>query len=199
MKLTRSARCHIRMDSKWVYASAICMGVSFFIRTAYYFGLVNLRDLDIISLIAEVILPMIIAAGYLIMIKGLRINSPALFGGLICVYSINYLLLTELNASGVFGGVLLITVAGIFLVTGLGFISVRMPILVAAGILALFRLLVIDIIGYLLPIDQFSLLTYLPESSNLFGLMAVTLLAPALHVTPLTNGSAKRDEHVSLS
>ena len=199
MKLTRSARCHIRMDSKWVYFSAICMGISFFIRTAYYFGLVNLRDLDIISLIAEVILPMIIAAGYLIMIKGLRINSPALFGGLICVYSINYLLLTELNVSGVFGGVLLITVAGIFLATGLGFISVRMPILVAAGILALFRLFVIDIVGYLLPIDQFSLLTYLPESSNLFGLMAVTLMAPALHVTPLTNGSTKKDEHVSLS
>ena len=199
MKLTRSARCHIRMDSKWVYFSAICMGVSFFIRTAYYFGLVNLRDLDIISLIAEVILPMIIAAGYLIMIKGLRLNSPALFGGLICVYSINYLLLTELNASGIFGGVLLITVAGIFLATGLGFISVRMPILVAAGILALFRLFVIDIVGYLLPIDQFSLLTYLPESSNLFGLMAVTLMSPARHVTPLTSGSTKKDEHVSLS
>ena len=194
MSLTKSARCHIRMDSKWAYLSAVCMGVSVFIRTVYYFGLINLRDLDVFSLIMEVILPMMIAAGYLIMIKGLRLNSPTLFGGLIGVYSLNYLLLMNKDAAGIVGGVLLIVAAGTFIATGLGYVPMRLPVLAAAGILAAFRFFVIDWMGYVLPLSQFNPVAYLPEASNLFGFLAVALMAPALHVTPLPNASAKKDE-----
>ena len=194
MSLTKSARCHIRMDSKWAYLSAVCMGVSVFIRTVYYFGLINLRDLDVFSLIMEVILPMMIAAGYLIMIKGLRLNSPTLFGGLIGVYSLNYLLLMNKDAAGIVGGVLLIVAAGTFIATGLGYVPMRLPVLAAAGVLAAFRFFVIDWMGYVLPLSQFNPVAYLPEASNLFGFLAVALMAPALHVTPLPNVSAKKEE-----
>lgn len=185
MNLTKTARCHIRMNSKWAHLSAACMGLSVFIRTVYYFGLINLRDLGGFSLIMEVILPMVIAAGYLVMIKALRLNSPTLFGGLIGVYALNYLILMNKGITGILGGVLLIATAATFIATGLGYIPLRWPVLACAGVLAAFRFLVIDLFGYLLPLTSFRPVAYLPEASNLFGFLAVALMAPALLVTPL--------------
>lgn len=189
MNLTKSARCHIRMNSKWAHLSAACMGVSVFIRAVYYFGLINLRDLGGFALATEVILPMVIAAGYLVMIKALRLNSPTLFGGLIGVYALNYLLLMNKDAAGILGGVLLVATAVMFIVTGLGFVPMRWPVMTAAGVLAVFRLTVIDLSGYLLPLSSFHPVEYLPEASNLFGFLAVALMAPALLVTPLVKDS----------
>ena len=189
MNLTKSARCHIRMDSRWVGASAVCMGISVFIRTVYYFGLINLRDLNGFELAMEVILPMVVAAGYLVMIKGFQLNSPTLFGGLIGLYAANYLMLMNTNVTGIVGGVLLIVTAAVFIITGLGFIPNRIWVVSAAVILALFRTFVIDLSGYILPISELQPVAYLPEASNLFGFWAVALMAPALQVSRLHSAS----------
>lgn len=185
MKLAKSARCHIRMNSRWASLSAVCMGISVFIRTVYYFGLINLRDLGGFDLAMEVILPMIIAAGYMIMIKGLQLNSPTLFGALIGVYALNYLLLMNTNVAGIIGGILLVVTALVFIATGLGYIPMRIPVVSAAVVLVLFRFFVTDLIGYILPLTQFHPVAYLPEASNLFGFSAVALMAPALQVARL--------------
>lgn len=187
MNLTKSARCHIRMNSRWANLSAVCMGISVFVRTVYFFGLINLRDLSGFDLAMEVVFPMVIAAGYLIIIKGLRWNSPTLFGVLIGVYALNYLLLMNTNTTGIIGGVLLVATAIIFLVTGLGYIPTRIPVVSAAVVLVLFRFFAVDITGYILPLSQFRPVAYLPEASNLFGLLAVALMAPALQLTRLHN------------
>jgi hypothetical protein len=163
------------------------MGVSVFIRTVYFFGLINLRDLGGFSLVMEVILPMLIAAGYLVMIKALRLNSPTLFGGLIGVYALNYLILMNKDAAGILGGILLIATAGTFIATGMGYVPMRWPVLVCACTLAAFRFIFIDLFGYLLPLSEFHPVAYLPEASNLFGFLAVALMAPALLVTALHN------------
>lgn len=185
MTLAKLARCHIRMQSRWASASAVCMGISVFIRTVYYFGLVNLRDFGGFELAMEVILPMIVAAGYLIMIKGLQLNSPTLFGGLIGLYAANYLLLMNATVTGIIGGVLLVITALVFIATGLGYIPMRLPVVGAAVVLGLFRFFAVDLIGYILPLSEFHPVAYLPEASNLFGFLAVALMAPALQVSPL--------------
>ncbi len=185
MNLVKSARCHIRMQSRWASASAVCMGISVFIRTVYYFGLVNLRDLNAFEIAMDVIFPMVIAAGYLVMIKGLQINSPILFGGLIGLYAVNYLLLMNATAAGMTVGVLLVVSALLFIVTGLGFIPFRIPIVAASVVLVLFRFYVVDVNGYILPLAEFHPVAYLPDASNLFGILAVALMAPALQLTRL--------------
>lgn len=195
MNLTKSARCHIRMDSRWASASAVCMGISVFIRAVYYFGLINLRDLTGFELAMEVILPMIVAAGYLIIIKGFRLNSPILFGGLIGLYAANYLLLMNTNVTGIVGGVLLVLMAAVFIATGMGFIPYRIPVVSAAAVLVLFRFFVIDLNGYILPLAQFHPVAYLPEASNLFGFLAVALMAPSLQLTRL-HGAAPAEDAV---
>lgn len=189
MNLTKSARCHIRMNSRWASVSAVCMGISVFIRTVYYFGLINLRDVGGYALVMDVILPMIVAAGYLVMIKALRLNSPTLFGGLIGVYALNYLLLMNKNATDIIGGVLLVITAALFIVTGLGYIPLPTPVVTAAALLVLFRFIAVDLLGYLLPLSEFRPIDYLPECSDLFGFLAVALMAPALQLTRLHNSS----------
>ena len=194
MNLVKSARCHIRMQSRWVSVSAVCMGISVFLRTVYYFGLINLRDLSGFEVAMDVVFPMIIAAGYLVMIKGLQLNSPTLFGGLIGLYAVNYLLLMNATAAGVIVGVLLVASAALFMATGMGYVPTRIPAVAAAAVLVLFRFLVVDLFGYVLPITQFHPVAYLPDASNLFGILAVALMAPALQVAMLAQASAEGEE-----
>lgn len=197
MNLKKTARCHIRMDSKWVHLSAVCMGLSVFIRTVYYFGLINLRDIGGFAVFSRVILPMVLAAGYLIMIKGFRLNAPVLFGGLISVYALNHLILMSKDAGGIISGILLVASAGVFLATGFGYVPDRRPLLICASTLAVFRLVIIDLAGYLLPLSGFDPVSYLPEASNLFGFLTVALLAPALQVTVLPCGEKEPAEAVT--
>lgn len=194
MNLVKSARCHIRMQSRWVSVSAVCMGISVFLRTVYYFGLINLRDLSGFEVAMDVVFPMIIAAGYLVMIKGLQLNSPTLFGGLIGLYAVNYLLLMNATAAGVIVGVLLVASAALFMATGMGYVPTRIPAVAAAAVLVLFRFLVVDLFGYVLPITQFHPVAYLPDASNLFGILAVALMAPALQVAKLAQASSEGEE-----
>lgn len=191
MNLVKRARCHIRMQSRWASVSAVCMGISVFVRTVYYFGLINLRDLSGFELVMDVIFPMIIAASYLIMIKGLQLNSPTLFGGLIGLYAVNYLLLMNATAPGIIVGVLLVLSAGVFIASGLGYLPNRIPVMAAAGVVVLFRLIVVDLVGYIFPLTEFHPVAYLPEASNLFGILAVSLMAPALQLTLLPASGAE--------
>lgn len=185
MNLTKFARCHIRMQSRWASASAVCMGISVFLRTVYYFGLVNLRDLNGFEIAMNVVFPMVIAAGYLVMIKAFQLNSPTLFGGLIGLYAVNYLMLMNATTAGVTVGVLLVITALLFAATGMGYIPNRIPVVAAAAVLVLFRLVVVDVNGYILPLTEFHPVAYLPDASNLFGILAISLMAPALQLTRL--------------
>lgn len=194
MNLAKSARCHIRMQSRWASASAVCMGISVFLRTVYYFGLVNLRDLNGFEIAMDVIFPMVIAAGYLVMIKALQLNSPTLFGGLIGLYAVNYLMLMNATTAGVIVGVLLVITALLFIATGLGYVPVRLPVVGAAAVLVLFRFFVVDLNGYILPLTEFRPVVYLPDASNLFGILAVALMAPALQLTLLHGAPECTDE-----
>ncbi len=185
MSLTKSVRCHIRMDGRWANASAVCMGLSIFIRAVYYFGLVNLKDLNGFDISMQVILPLIVAAGYLLMIKALRINSPILFGGLVALYAVNYILIMDGSSSAIAGAVLLLATAALFVGTGMGYIPIRVP-LIAAGIATLvFRFVVVDLIGYIFPLADFHPVAYLPEASNLFGLAAIATMCPAVQLSPI--------------
>lgn len=185
MNLTKSVRCHIRMDSRWANASAVCMGISIFLRTVYYFGLINLEDLNGFDLSMQVVLPMVIAAGYLLMIKVLRINSPILVGGLMVVYAVSYTMIMGKGASAIVGTVLLIATAVLFVVTGMGYLPSRVAVIATGIVTLVFRFVAVDLMMYILPLAAFRPMVYLPEASNLFGIAAISVMCPALCLSPL--------------
>ena len=184
MNLSKSVRCHIRLDSSWAGASAVCMGISVFVRTVFYFGLSNLRDLSGYELTVQVVLPMVVAAAYLILIRGLRLNSPVLTGVMMLLFAGNYLLLMDGSAPSVACGVLVVLRAALFLVTGLGLLPTRIPLIVLALVSMVCRLWIIDLNGWILPLSQFHPVEYLSEMSNLFGFLAIGTMCPALRLSP---------------
>lgn len=185
MNLTKCVRCQIRMDSRWANASAVCMGLSIFLRTVYYFGLTNLRDLEGFSLGVQVIVPMVLAAGYLLVIRGLRINSPILVGGLMTAYAVSCIVMTDAGAAGIFAGVVLIAAAVLFVVTGIGYLPNRLPLIAAGAAALLIRFVAVDLMGCILPLAEFRPMAYLPEASNLLGVAAIAVMCPALYLRPL--------------
>lgn len=193
MNLTKSVRCHIRLDSSWANSSAVCMGIAVFVRTVYYFGLTNLRDFSGFDLAVQVVLPMIVAAAYLILIRGLRLNSPVLTGAIILVFSVNYLLVMRTSATSIVGGILLVLTSILFLVTGLGYIPARYPLTILAAVMVAYRFLTTDLLSCILPLSRFHPVAYLPELSNLFGFLAIGTMCPALQLSPRRSVDVEED------
>lgn len=180
MVIQKNAHCQIRMDSRWVDWSAACMGFAVFFRAVYYFGLINLRQLNGFELVIQVILPLISAAAYLIVLKGIRLNSPALIGGLAMLFAVNYFFM---GISHILAGILLACVTVIIMAAALGYVPMRLPVVAAGMVLILLRVLTVDLFGYILPVQEFKLMAYLPEFSSLFCFLAVGLICPALSIS----------------
>lgn len=80
MNLKQYTRYQIDFDSKWIDTCSALMGLSFFLRIVYYFGLVSLRDVNIIELITSVIVGILLCGGFVVCLKCLRLNAPGLYG-----------------------------------------------------------------------------------------------------------------------
>lgn len=75
----------IQFDAKWSTAAGIFAGISFFLRAVYYFAIADLSAVSVPGIIFKCIIPLLIACGYLILLKCLRYNAPGLFGILGCL------------------------------------------------------------------------------------------------------------------
>lgn len=181
MNLKQSVRCQMQMDSRWIQISVIFMGLSVFLRAVYYLGLTNFQDLNGFQLITQLIVPVVVAAIYLILIKGLNLNSPILLGVLSGLYAIDYLL--SMEKSEMVSAVLLAVNVAAFLAAVFGFLS-DTKLVVLFGILSMaYRVIAVDLIGYILPLGEWHIISYIPLLSNMFAVLAIGFLSPALQLT----------------
>ena len=84
-------RCEMDLEGRSAAASLVLMGLFFFLRVLYYFGVVNLKDVGVGELICSGILPMVLAVGYLVLLRCVKWNAPLAYGGfgvLFCVFLI---------------------------------------------------------------------------------------------------------------
>lgn len=182
MNLTKRANCHTAMDSRWAMLSGIMMGISVFSRIVYYFGLTNLNDLGAMKLVTHVVLPMIVAACFLVVVKVLHRNSPLIIGCAMAACAVSYLLVMDMTATGMVGAFLMILTVALFIVTGMGYVPMRLPLLVMGLAMALYRLLTTDLLVNILPLSKFDPIAYLPEMSNLFSFLAIAAICPVLRL-----------------
>ena len=185
MNVTKRVRCFFRLNSAWAQCSAVCMGLAIFIRAVYYFGIMNFNDLTGPVLTVHVILPVVLSAVYLIMLRGLRLNSTFLMGLVACAYAVSYLFITDGTGTAVIGALLLIATAALLIVTGMGMIPTRLPLLLAALATLLYRVIVIDWMHWIQAPGGFRFLDYLPELSNFFGLFAILVMCPSVRIVPV--------------
>lgn len=113
----------MNLRSKWTKLSAALMGLSFFIRMVYYFGLTNLALCSFLEVVFMMVLPLLLTAGYVALLSALQLNAPGLYamiGAALCVLlglwsfasgdALRIVLSFVIYLAA--GGVLVITIAG---------------------------------------------------------------------------------------
>ena len=180
LKLSRNTVCRLASDQKWAERAAAWMGLSFFLRMVHYFALVNLKDVPAMELIFSVVLPLIVSVSFILMLKLPKLTNTMAAGVLAVVFAVNYFLTEQMNLAGILSGILVLGMAGLILAAILGYIPER-KWLRWAGMAALgFRVLFVDLFGYILPLGQLQIFAWIPRASNLFGIAAAACLCMAL-------------------
>lgn len=185
LKFEKTMTCRLAARGKWGKAAAAWMGLSFFLRMVYYFGLVNLRDVPGFEIAFSVVLPLAISVAFILMLKLPRLNYPIAAASLSLAFAVNCFFNETMTFGTVLSGLVTLAVAGLILAAVLGYIPRRKWLLWAGLAAVAVRLLLVDVFGYLLPLSELDLIAYIPKASNLFGTAAVALLCPALRLRNL--------------
>ena len=185
LKLSKTTPCSLEPEGKWSHRAAAWMGLAFFLRMVYYFGFKNLTDIPGGEVFLSVVLPLIISVAFILVLKLPKLpmlNYPITVASLSLAVAVNYFFMERLNFGGVLSGLLILAVAGGILAAVLGYIPERKWLLWTGMAVIAFRLLFVDVIGYILPLSELKLIAYIPRASNLFGVFSLASLCAALEL-----------------
>ena len=181
-KLNKNMLCRLSVEEKWTGRAAAWMGLAFFLRMVYYFGLVNLNDVPGMELAFCVILPLVISVAFILMLKLRSLCRPVAAAALALAFAVNYFFAEQMSLGGIVSGVLVLGLAGLILAAVLGYIPERKWLLWAGAAALGFRVLFVDLFGYILPLGDWQIVAWLPRASCLFGVAAVACLGAALEL-----------------
>ena len=182
LKLSKTTTCRLNARGTWGERAAAWMGLSFFLRMVYYFGLKNLNDIPGFEIVFSVVLPLIISVAFILVLKLPKLTHPMAAAGLAVAFAVNYFFTEQMNFGGVLCAILVLAMAGLVLAAILGFIPERKWLLWTGMAVMAFRVLFVDLIGCLLPLSELKLIAYIPRASNLFGVLALACLCAALEL-----------------
>ena len=182
LKLSKTTTCRLNARGIWGERAAAWMGLSFFLRMVYYFGLKNLNDVPGFEIAFSVVLPLIISVAYILVLKLPKLTHPMAAAGLAVAFAVNYFFTEQMNFGGVLCAILVLAMAGMILAAILGYIPERKWLLWTGMAVLAFRVLFVDLFGYLLPLSELKLIAYIPRASNLFGVLALACLCAALEL-----------------
>lgn len=156
-----------RMDfnSFWLQTFCILCGLSFFLRTVYYFMFTNPADLSTAAIIFSMILPLLTVGAVLVVLKFLRLNVPNILGILGAV------LCLLLMCGNFFTGDVLRIILSILLYGGggallfatvYGFVPTRQFVMILFGLIFAVRVLFyapgMDLLAWILEASELSVL-----------------------------------------
>ncbi len=174
--------CQYQMDFKgrWVQASAAMMGVSFFARMVYYFGIKNIVDCGFLEVIISMILPLILCGGYLVLMSAMKYNAPgiyAMIGAVLC-----FLLMVEGLCTGNVLRIILsilfyIGAGGVLFITIAGYLPGRLLSSALFAVIFIGRLLFFDL-------GKLGILEWVVEISVLLMLLSLFFLTRSIQQIP---------------
>ena len=169
---------HMDPEGKYHVGAAALMGAAFFLRCAYYFGFTRPNEAGAWSLLVFLILPSLLEAAFMVMLRGIRLDLPGVYGIMGAVYCLLLIL-----QSFQLGSVLRIVLAIVgFVICGGALVGVGWGILSKSlGVTALMltflvRLFAFDL-NYLL---RLRLVALMREAAGLCGILALALLCASL-------------------
>ena len=182
LKLSKSMTCDLGAMGTWGQRAAAWMGLSFFLRMVYYFGFMNLKDVPTGEIVFSVVLALTISVAFILVLKLKKLNHALVAAGLCVAFAVNYFLTERMNFGGVVSAILVLAMAGMILASVLGYIPERKWLLWTGMAVVVFRLLFVDVFGYILPLTELKLIAYIPRASNLFGVFSLASLCAALEL-----------------
>lgn len=177
-----SARYVIRFKSNAVAPSALMSGLSFLLLMTYYFGAVDFGLLDGMEAIFCMVLPLMISAAFMIMLRGMHypaVPAYGVMGSILCLVMIIRACLFGDTVNIVLAFVWYIPTILICLGTTFSFLANKYLMAGAFLIAAVFRIVFIDIFGNLLKLN---ILGSLPSFAASFSLLSFGIFAFALHL-----------------
>lgn len=187
MEKNRTLQVRLDLDGSSAQITASLMGIAFFLRIAYYLGFTRPEALGVGNLLVFLILPMLLEGGLMVLLRGVRLNAPGLYGILGAVYCV--LLIIQ---SFQYGSVLrtVLAVAAYLLCGGSTLCAVKGLLnkslaAVLCFLTAVVRVVAFDL-GYLFALRIVSLL---PEAAAVSGLLALGFLSMGLKVGNKASGS----------
>lgn len=176
MTLKQYTRYQIDFGSKWTSICGVLMGISFFLRLIYYFGLTNIYDVPFVEILTTMILGTGLCLAYLITLSVMRLNAPGVYGILGAVHC--FLLILGTFSSGdplriVLAVIWYALAAGVLLITVGGYLPGRLLASVMFIIPALVRFFAFDL-------GRVGLLQWVREFGVLFALVGLACLPMGL-------------------
>lgn len=182
LKFEKTMSCRLAARGKWGNLAAAWMGLSFFLRMVYYFGLMNFNDLGGFEIGFRVAVPLLISVAFILMLKIKLFGTPLIAGIVACVYAVSYFFAENMGIAGVVSGILVLLCAVLILLSALGYVPERKWLIWAGLASLLFRVVFVDLFGYILPLSEIKLAGYIPMASNMCGVIAVSFLCSAMRL-----------------
>ena len=163
LNLKQYIRYEMRFEGNWPGICVGCMGLSFFLRILYYFGLVHLQDIGGGETFFSLILPLLFSCAFIVLFRVVKWNAPGIFAILGSVFCL--LLIIWNFSSGDFLRIILsvfmyIIAAAVLLATAGGYLPGNLVSTAAFAIILVFRFL-------LYSMGQSGLSAYIAEFSSL--------------------------------
>ena len=80
MKLKQYIRYQMNFRGKWLMPSKVLMGLSFFLRIVYYFGLTSFADHSFGEVLFWMVLPLLACGAYIVVMSSMKLNAPGIYG-----------------------------------------------------------------------------------------------------------------------
>lgn len=165
-------------DGKHHLGATALMGGAFFLRAAYYFGFTRPETVGVWNLIVFLILPMLLEAAFMVMIRGVKLNLPGVYGIMGAVYCLLLIL-----QSFQLGSVLRMILAIIgYLICGAALVGVGWGLLSKSlGVTVLLVVLVVRFFAFDLSyILNLRVIGFIREAAGLCGILAMVFLCGGL-------------------
>ncbi|MBE6934678.1 MAG: hypothetical protein E7462_06505 [Ruminococcaceae bacterium] len=176
MTLKQYTRYQIDFKSKWTSVCGVLMGLSFFLRLIYYFGLTNIYDLAVVEILSTMIPGAVLCLAYLFTLSVMRLNAPGVYGILGAVHCFLLMFGTFSSGDGVriaLAVIWYVLAAGVLLLTVGGYLPGRLLASLVFFVPAVVRLFVYDL-------NHVTLLQWVREFGVLFALVGLACLPMGL-------------------
>ena len=181
MQLTKYYDYRMHFKRSWTSASGALMGAALFAKMVYYFGLTDISQCGFFEILFSMALPVLLCAGYVILLRFLKLNAPGIFA--ILGAALYVLVMVDSIHSGgavriVLSLVAYLTAIFLLIATVAGYMPDKIFVLAIGFLIPVFRLLLFDLAGWAAAAGMVGKLRFLTLSISNMAILAALFCLP---------------------